>query len=35
MGIEMARFADGTAIIVQGEMNLKRALECLDDIFKK
>jgi hypothetical protein len=34
MRIEMVKFADGTAIIVQDEMNLKRTLECLDDILK-
>jgi len=32
--IEMLRFADDIAIIVQEEINLKRALENLDDILK-
>jgi len=30
----MLRFADDIAIIAQGEINLKRALESLDDILK-
>jgi hypothetical protein len=30
----MLRFADDIAIIAQDEINLKRALECLDDILK-
>jgi hypothetical protein len=32
--IQMLRFADGLAIIAQDEINLKRALESLDDILK-
>ena len=32
--IQMVRFADDTAIVAQGEINLKRALENLDDILK-
>jgi len=32
--IQMLRFADYIAIIVQDEINLKRALESLDDILK-
>ena len=32
--IEMLRFSDGIAIIAQGEINLKSALESLDDILK-
>jgi hypothetical protein len=32
--IQMLKFADNIAIIVQDEMNLKRALERLDDILK-
>jgi hypothetical protein len=35
MRIQMLRFADDIAIVVQDELNLKRALECLDDILKK
>jgi len=30
----MLRFADDIAIIAQDEINLKRALESLDDILK-
>jgi len=30
----MLRFSDGIAIIAQGEINLKSALESLDDILK-
>jgi len=30
----MLRFADNIAIIAQDEINLKRALESLDDILK-
>jgi hypothetical protein len=30
----MLRFADDTAIIAQDEINLKRALESLDNILK-
>jgi hypothetical protein len=30
----MLRFADDIAIIAQSEINLKRALESLDDILK-
>jgi hypothetical protein len=29
----MVRFADGMAIRAQGEMDLERALECLDEIL--
>ena len=32
--IQMLRFADGIVIIAQDEINLKRALESLDDILK-
>ena len=32
--IQMVRFADGTVIIAQDEMNLKRTLESLDGISK-
>ena len=32
--IQMLRFADNIAIIAQDEINLKRALESLDDILK-
>ena len=32
--IQMLRFADDIAIIAQNEINLKRALENLDDILK-
>ena len=32
--IQMLRFADDVAIIVQDEIHLKRALENLDDILK-
>ena len=32
--IQRLRFADDIAIIAQGEINLKRALESLDDILK-
>ena len=32
--IEMLRFADDIAIIAQDEINLKRALESLDNILK-
>jgi hypothetical protein len=32
--IQMLRFAEDIAIIVQGEINLRRALEGLDDILK-
>jgi hypothetical protein len=35
MRIEMLRFADDIAIIAQDEINLKRALESLDDISKR
>jgi len=34
MRIQMLRFADDIAIIAQNEINLKRALENLDDILK-
>ena len=34
MRTQMLRFADDIAIIVQDEINLKRALESLDDILK-
>ena len=34
MRIQMLRFADNIAIIAQDEINLKRALESLDDILK-
>ena len=34
MRIQMLRFADDIAIIVQEEINLKRSLESLDDILK-
>jgi hypothetical protein len=34
MRIQMVRFADDIAIIAQDEINLERALECLDDILK-
>ena len=34
MRIQMLRFADEVAIIAQFEINLKRALESLDDILK-
>ena len=34
MRIQMLRFADDIAIIAQNEINLKRALESLDDILK-
>jgi len=34
MRIEMLRFADDMAIVAQDEINLKRALESLDDILK-
>ena len=34
MSIQMLGFADDVAIIAQDEINLKRALECLDDILK-
>jgi hypothetical protein len=33
MGMQMVRFADDVTIIAQDEINLKRALECLDDIL--
>jgi hypothetical protein len=32
--IQMLKFADDIAVIVQGEINLKRAIERLDDILK-
>ena len=32
--IEMLRFADDTVITAEDEINLKRALESLDDILK-
>jgi hypothetical protein len=32
--IQMLRFEDGIAIIAQGEVNLKRTLESLDDVLK-
>ena len=32
--IQMVRFADDIVIIAQDEINLKRALESLDDILK-
>ena len=32
--IQMVRFADGTVIIAQDEINFKRALESLDDVLK-
>ena len=32
--IQTLRFSDGTAILAQDEINLKRALESLDDILK-
>ena len=35
MRIQMLRFADDIAIIVQDEINLKRALEGLDDISER
>jgi hypothetical protein len=34
MRIQVLRFADGIAIIAQDEINLKRALESIDDILK-
>jgi hypothetical protein len=34
MRIQMLRFADDIAIVVQHYLNLKRALEGLDDILK-
>ena len=34
MRIQMLRFADYIAVIAQDEINLKRALESLDDILK-
>jgi hypothetical protein len=34
MRIEVLRFSDFIAIIAQDEINLKRALEDLDDILK-
>jgi len=34
MRIQVLRFADNIAIIAQGEINLKRALESLDVILK-
>jgi hypothetical protein len=34
MRIQILRFAVDIAIIVQDEINVKRALECLDDILK-
>jgi len=34
MRIQMLRFAEDVAIIVQDEVNLKRALESLDDILE-
>jgi hypothetical protein len=34
MRIQKLRSADDIAVIAQDEINLKRALECLDDIFK-
>jgi len=34
MRIQMLRFADEIVIIAQDEINLKRALESLDDILK-
>ena len=34
MRIQMLKFADDIAIIAQDEINLKRALDSLDDILK-
>jgi len=34
MRLQMLRFADDVVIIAQGEINLKRSLESLDDILK-